>query len=670
MRLPTVLIAAPQLGGISTTLSAYESLRLRGFDIDAVLCTKEDYYENWRYLSAWFEKRGIHFATLEPPGPMLPDPAEDEQQMKDYYKKLTQNQEEIPGVVAYLQQAHARRLEALDAAPQEARDHFWWPFLQHQHIRSNSQVMNIDSAHKDHFETYALEPTSPKSVSLLQPTMDGSASWWTQCLGHSNSELALAAAYAAGRYGHVIFPQSVYEPALNLAKRLVTTVGRGWASKVFFSDDGSTGMEVALKMALRAYSKRFDVKQEQRPELGVLGLKGSYHGDTIGAMDASEKSVYSKSVEWYKGRGFWLDPPTVGLSQGQATITFDGPQWNDRPSTSFESLSSIYDVESRIGSELADVYRQHILALLKQATSSQEEPLRLGALVLEPVIMGAGGMLFVDPLFQRMLVDVVRSREAGEVLGLPPQTSDSQQGWSNLPVVFDEVFTGLHRVGPLTASDLLGCKPDVACFAKILTGGLVPMSVTLATQEMYDTFLGETKVEALLHGHSYTAHPVGCAVANCTLELLEQLEFSPSQKQWQSPNSSSAAGDAAKATNWSLWDRSVVEQLSKVPSVESAMALGCVLSIKLVNTSETQGKSLVHCRLCFSTAHSECALGYSATLGADFLANKLRPELQENAGFDIHTRPLGDVLYVMCSLNTSRATLAKIEAGLLKALTQ
>lgn len=581
LRLPTILIAAPQLGGISTTLSAYESLTMRGFDVDAVLCMKESYYENWTYLSQYFQKRNIHFAAISSPPKPLPNAQDDEGQMHRYYSQLVQTQQEIPQTIELLQQRHARRLEALEAAPQEARDHFWWPFLQHQHIQSPSQVMNIDSAHRDHFETFTLSPASDPSRSAIQPTLDGSASWWTQCLGHSNPELALTAAYAAGRYGHVIFPQAVNEPALNLAKRMLDTVGQNWASKVFFSDDGSTGMEVALKMGLRAYSKRHAIPQEERAELGILGLKGSYHGDTIGAMDAAEKSVYSKSVEWYRGRGFWLEPPTVGLKDGKAIVSLNGSHSSEK-TIEFDSLSAIYDVEARLDSALAIRYRQEILANLTEATEGPE-PVRLGALVIEPVIMGAGGMLFVDPLFQRLLVDVVRSPEGAAALKLPASSRDAQ-GWSNLPVVFDEVFTGLHRVGPLTASDLLGCKPDVACFAKILTGGLVPMSVTMTTQEIYDTFLGETKTEALLHGHSYTAHPIGCAVASRTLELLEQLDHSENQQQW--------SDTSAEGLNWSLWDRSAVERLSHLDIVKSVMALGCVLAVKLVNTSDTQGVSL------------------------------------------------------------------------------
>lgn len=570
---------------------------MRGFDVDAVLCMREEYYENWSYLSEVFGKRGIHFATVSAPAPFLPDPTEDEQQMREYYQRITEKEDVIPAVIERLQQSHTDRLSALEAAPREARQHFWWPFLQHQHVQSESQVMNIDSAYRDCFETFTNFASTPttlttnKSSSLLQPTYDGSASWWTQCLGHSNPDLALAAAYAAGRYGHVIFPQAVYEPALNLSKRLLATVGKHWASKVFFSDDGSTGMEVALKMALRAYSKRYAVAEAERPNLGILGLKGSYHGDTIGSMDASEKSVYSKSVEWYRGRGFWLDPPTVAMKGDHAAVSFDGPQWHDengctKEDAHFRSLSEVYDVEARLDSPLARVYREHILSMLHTATNGPDA-VQLGALVLEPVVMGAGGMLFVDPLFQRILVDTVRSPAAAACLATgTSRTGESAtvpEGWANLPVVFDEVFVGLYRLGKASASEFLGCNPDVACFAKILTGGLVPMSVTLASQEIYNTFLGPTKVEALLHGHSYTAHPVGCSVANKALELLGQLDMVPYASQW--------LDDASGTTPavWSLWDKAVVEKLVTLDSVESAMALGCVLAIKLVNTSEVQG---------------------------------------------------------------------------------
>ncbi|CAN0567910.1 unnamed protein product, partial [Ectocarpus sp. 12 AP-2014] len=110
----------------------------------------------------------------------------------------------------------------------------------------------------------------------------------------------------------------------------------------------------------------------------------------------------------------------------------------------------------------------------------------LGSLLLEPLVMGAGGMVFVDPLFQRVLVQECRAR--------------------GLPVIFDEVFCGLWRLGVESSRELLGEDPDVSCYAKLLTGGLVPMAATVATERVFDAFSG-AKADCLLHGHSYTAHP-------------------------------------------------------------------------------------------------------------------------------------------------------------------
>lgn len=103
----------------------------------------------------------------------------------------------------------------------------------------------------------------------------------SQSHGHASEPLTLAAAEAAGRYGHVLFPSGTHEPALNLAEKLLQTVGAGWADRVFYSDNGSTGIEVALKMALRAAGRRYGWKGEDGTEIGVIGLRGGYHGDTV-----------------------------------------------------------------------------------------------------------------------------------------------------------------------------------------------------------------------------------------------------------------------------------------------------------------------------------------------------------------------------------------------------
>jgi dethiobiotin synthetase/adenosylmethionine--8-amino-7-oxononanoate aminotransferase len=359
LRLPTILVASPHLGGISTTLASYESLLIRGYTVDALVCLEEEYYENHRYFEKWSRERGMSFATMQRPPEVLHSPGEDAEQMHSYYSRAVDGighyKSNVTSLIIDLQHIHEQRLKELEEAPAQARSIYWYPFVQHSHLQRDEDIMVIDSAHKDDFIIHR-----PTEVQNLQPIFDGSASWWTQAFGHSNSDLMLAAAQAAGRYGHVIFPSATHAPALNLSKSLLETVGKGWADRVFFSDDGSTGMEVALKMALKKTARQLVAENHQGPvELGVLGMRGSYHGDTIGVMDASEPSVYNKSVEWYKGRGFWLDVPTVQIENEKVTLRVPTDSWETSPPDfPCSNLPSVYDVEARLqdGDKLYDYY--------------------------------------------------------------------------------------------------------------------------------------------------------------------------------------------------------------------------------------------------------------------------------------------------------------------------
>ena len=134
--------------------------------------------------------------------------------------------------------------------------------------------------------------------------------------------------------------------------------------------------------------------------------------------------------------------------------------------------------------------------------------------------MGAGGMIFVDPLYQRILVEMVRGK-FGDLFGVPKA----------LPVIYDEVFVGLYRLGLQTTASILGVHPDISVYAKILTGGLIPLAVTLASDPIFQVFNTDKKTDALLHGHSYTAHPIGCAVATESLRTIEKLSQSDSWEE-------------------------------------------------------------------------------------------------------------------------------------------
>jgi len=451
--------------------------------------------------------------------------------------------------------------------PRRTLDAIWWPFVQHGLVKTGKDVSVIDSAWSDFFSIYdaSSEKTSPSQPkSLLQPQLDGSASWWTQAVGHAHPTLALAAANAAGRYGHVMFPQATHLPALKLAERLLQGPGKGWASRVFFSDNGSTGMEVALKMALRSFivTSGLELSSAEKKTLGVVGLKGSYHGDTIGAMDACEEGVYT--CEWHEAKGYWFEPPTVSIRQGQVAVSLTPALssliGDQRMVEGFETLSHVYDVEKRLESPLAKHYKQYLDKQMR--TLQADDTRRLAALVLEPIVMGAGGMIFVDPLFQRIMVDVVR---------------DPNLFPTPLPVIFDEVFVGLYRLGFESSGPLLGVNPDISANAKILTGGVLPLAVTLASDRIFSAFKSESKVDALLHGHSYTAHAVGCQVANATLDLVGKLVESD---LWVGAIGKWTPEGALATRAWSFWDPDFITSISCLDIVDEAMALGTVLAIK------------------------------------------------------------------------------------------
>ncbi|PCH42653.1 PLP-dependent transferase [Wolfiporia cocos MD-104 SS10] len=636
--LPTVLIGDSHLGGISTTISSYESLVLRGYIIDMVLLFHDGYYRNWEYLKPYFADRGIHVLSFDAPHKRLADPDEENALMKAYYAKLVpeNHHSAIYDALDHLDQCHARRLAELESMPKRTLDTIWWPFVQHGHVKGTPDVNVIDSASQDFFTVYNGQSsstlTSPHEppVSLLEPQFDGSASWWTQALGHARPELTLAAAHAAGRYGHVMFPQATHLPALRLAERLVHEgPGKGWAARAFFSDDGSTGMEVALKMALRVFSTRqgCDVDVKEQKKWGILGLKGSYHGDTIGAMDACEEGVYT--CEWHEAKGIWLDPPTVANRKGSFIISLPPAiaelAGAGSDTVRVSSLQEAYAVESRIKSPLAQAYECFIEQTLKNLKENGGPT--IAALVLEPLVMGAGGMIFVDPLFQRVLIDVVR-RELG------------------LPVIFDEVFAGLYRLGMRSSGPLLGVQPDISVHAKILTGGLVPLAVTLASDSIFRAFMSDKKIDALLHGHSYTAYPLGCEVANKTLDIVEKIAASNDWDQARVKWNASVANQTRESSVWSFWDPEFVDKVARLSIVSEVMALGTVLAIKIRDDAGGYQSHSAQ-KLLASIKYSEQNNSVSAAPGG--------------SPFGINYRTLGDVAYFMSSLNTPVAVVRSIQ---------
>lgn len=238
-----------------------------------------------------------------------------------------------------------------------------------------------------------------------------------------------------------------------------------------------------------------------------------------------------------------------------------------------------------------------------------------------------------DPLFQRTLVNVIRRRPRLLGASCPPTTGP--QDWSGLPVIFDEVLTGLYRLGRATASSFLGVFPDISVHAKVLTGGLLPLCVTMASEDIFSAFLGD-KTDALLHGHSYTAHPVGCQIA---LESVRELQAMDKRGAWDCAKTGWAGSE--KPSVWSVWPRDFVESLSRRSRVAGAWALGTILAIHI---------------------HDSTGPGYQSREAAG-LCEALRRQ-QDGSGvrgpWNVHARALGNVFYLMASQSTAEGNVRRL----------
>lgn len=583
-RIPAVLVGDGRLGGISGTISAYESLKLRGYDVVAVVFEDHGLLNEGPLMSYMQNKVPV---LVLPPIPK--DPSND---LMEWFKSshyVFSNLKEI------MLSAYFERIKKLHSMPREARDIIWWPFTQHKLVPDGG-VTVIDSRCGENFSIFKVEKTE-----VIAPLFDACASWWTQGPDAIlQTELAREMGYTAARFGHVMFPENVYEPALNCAELLLQGVGNGWASRTYFSDNGSTAIEIALKMAFRKFSVDHglimdcpkDTTNERSTELMVLALQRSYHGDTLGAMEAQAPSAYTGFLQqpWYTGRGLFLDPPSVFMHNNTWNISIpEGYHWKSLKgeSITFASRDEIFH-KGRDKSELVTVYSSYISRVLAGFRGSNN----VGALIMEPVIQGAGGMHMVDPLFQRVLVNECRSRK--------------------IPVIFDEIFTGFWRLGVETTVELIHCVPDIACFGKLMTGGIIPLAATLATNAVFDSFIGDSKLKALLHGHSYSAHAMGCAAAVKSIQWFKD--------PCSNPNITSEGRLLRE-----LWDDKMVHRISSYPAVERVVALGTLFALELKAEGNNAGYGSLYARP---------------------LLEKLRED-------GVYMRPLGNVIYLLCGPCTS-----------------
>lgn len=323
--------------------------------------------------------------------------------------------------------------------------HVWHPFTQHQTERDPVVV------------------ASAKGASLFDEQgneiLDLISSWWTCIHGHAHPALVKALTQQAQALEHVMFAGFTHPPAANLAKALAGVLP-GDLNRVFFSDNGSTSVEVALKLAYQYHRNKGD---EARTEF--IALEGGYHGDTLGAMSLGRGSDF---FTLFQDLMCTVHPmPYPHTWEGDESV-------EEREASAIQLLADLIDTR---GSNTA-------------------------AIILEPLMQGASGCRIARPVFIEAISNM--AREAG------------------ILVIYDEVATGFGRTGTMFACEKVGFTPDIICLSKGLTAGVLPMAVTVARDEIFNAFLSNSFSTALAHGHTFTANPLACAVASRSLQLFEE----------------------------------------------------------------------------------------------------------------------------------------------------
>jgi len=280
--------------------------------------------------------------------------------------------------------------------------------------------------------------------------LDAISSWWVNLHGHGHKHIARAVAEQAAKLDQVIFAGFTHEPAERLAAKLLALAPRG-LKHVFFSDSGSTAVEVAIKMAVGCRHNR------GRPRRGVIALEHGYHGDMFGAMAVGQRGLFNTAYEEMLFDVSYLPFPANGAEQG----TID--------------------------------------ALDRLLTS---QPDNFAALIVEPLVLGAGGMRMYAPSVVTEMAALCRRHDVF--------------------LIADEVMTGFGRTGTMFACEQAGVAPDLMCLSKGLTGGFLPMGATLASAEIYDAFYSSDRAKTFFHSTSYTANAIACAAAVASLEIWER----------------------------------------------------------------------------------------------------------------------------------------------------
>lgn len=372
--------------------------------------------------------------------------------------------------------------------------------------------------------------------------LDAISSWWVTTHGHCHPRIMEAVRSQTEKLDQLIFAGWTHEPAEQVAAGLVEIMPRE-LTRVFFSDSGSTCVEVALKMALGYWAHHGSDRQR------ILVLEHSYHGDTIGAMSVGERGVFNKPYE-----PLLFDVGTVPFPTGDGAATLEA-----------------LEAHCRAGA---------------------------AAFIAEPLLLGAGGMLVYPPEMLRSMAEICRRHE--------------------VLFIADEVMTGWGRTGTLLACEQAGVVPDILCLAKGLTGGSMPLAVTMAREEIFMAHWSTDRAKMFYHSSSYTANPIACAAAVANLAIWREEPV------------------RERIAALGLQQQAMLDRLARLPGVANARRCGTVAAVDLEVSDN----------------------GYLSSLAPRLMA------LFREA--DVLLRPLGNTIYVMPPYCLDEPDHALIEAAIVK----
>ena len=352
--------------------------------------------------------------------------------------------------------------------------------------------------------------TSAKGAVLVDSDgneiLDMISSWWTSIHGHSNDELNQALIEQVEQVEHVMFAGFSHPPAIHLSEMLAQNLP-GDLNRVFYSDNGSSAIEISLKIAYQYWRNKGEDKRTK-----FLAFDGAYHGDTVGAMSLGKGCGFFKLFE-----GLTFDITTLPYAdtwQGDATI------------------------EEREAKALAEI--EEIINKTKH---------EVAALIVEPLVQGAGGLRMSRPEFMKQVTEMAQKND--------------------ILVIYDEVAVGFGRTGELFACQKIDVTPDLICLSKGLSAGYLPMAVTVATDRIYDVFLSDDVEKGFLHSHTFSANPLACAVALKSLKMFIDNDVLQDVKNIEQKH------------------LAFIEVIKGMPNVHKARVMGPILAFNL--TEERNG---------------------------------------------------------------------------------